>query len=52
MYTIRQNNDRRLDYMTRSAQRKKIKAYFGEKFIRFLPPVDGDKRYISYLIRV
>lgn len=50
MYTVRQYNDLRVDWMTRKTQKDALKRMWGEKFVKFLPC--DDRRYISYLVRV
>lgn len=49
MDTIRQINDERRYDMRRTRQKQRIKEFWGDRFVKFLP--NEDKKYVSYLIK-
>ena len=50
MNTLRTYNTARVDWLSRDEQKKRIREYWGARFVRFHS--GADKRYIVFSVRI
>ena len=50
MNTLRVYNTQRQDWLPLSEQKKRIRAHWGKRFVRFM--TTADDRYVSFCVRI
>ena len=50
MNTLRRYNTQRQDWISLAEQKKRIRRYWGARFVRFMD--NADDRYVSFCVRI